>query len=626
MEMMDKMMRLGAAMALAGTISAHRAGAQGDPHPDSTAKGLAAWRYSRLGLFIHWGPVSLKGTEIGWSRGTQVPRAEYDGLYKGFNPTGFDAREWVDVAKAGGFRYLTLTTKHHDGFCLWDSKFTDYDIMASPFGRDATGELTRECKRQGVRFDAYYSVLDWYQPDWQPAGPGGPGYALPAGQAPSMDRYVAYLKSQVGELIAKYDPGAIWFDGDWDATWSQGGHAYGKDVYRTLKLLKPSLVIDNRVYGDRGGWARDFPAAPGDYDTPEKQIGAFDLRRPWETCNTLADQWAYRPGNVMRPVSDYIREIVQTLGGDGNYMLNIGPGPDGRMAANEAAMLRSIGAWTTVHAEGLYGTRGGPWVPGAWGGATWRGDTIYVHVLKWDGSDRCVLPDIPLQVLSTSRLGGGQVGVSRAGGNLIVTVPKAGRDPVAETIRMVMNGSWLSPGLAYTQSSVLDPFNASRAELLSGDAKDFAFHTDQEESPSLVIDLGADARVMGLQIANRADTAFRARARTLTAWVSGDGKAWTEAWRATEAAEVWNAVLGGAEGKGIAGRYLKLGLRENGWLHLRNVKVFGSMSETPASSLSRNRVKPGHPQGLLRSPGGGALGVLEEQVFTGVNGRAVPTP
>ena len=167
---------------------------------DTSAESLDRWRQMRFGMFIHWGPVSLKGTEIGWSRGAQVPQEEYDQLYKQFNPTRFNADEWVSLAKTAGMKYLVITSKHHDGFCLWDSRYTDYNIMATPFGRDVLAELSEACRRQGVMFCVYYSIPDWWHPDYPKGSPGG----RTEKPNPNMPRYFEYVKNQTRELIDKY--------------------------------------------------------------------------------------------------------------------------------------------------------------------------------------------------------------------------------------------------------------------------------------------------------------------------------------------------------------------------------------------------------------------------------------
>jgi len=220
----------------------------------STDSNMQWWTDARFGMFIHWGPVSLKGTEIGWSRGKEVPVEEYDRLYKRFNPQQFNAAEWVSLAKQAGMKYLVLTAKHHDGFCLWDSEYTDYDIMSTPFGRDVVKELSEECKRGGIKFCTYYSVLDWYQPDYNTTdNQGGPGYTLADGKQPDINRYVDYMKGQLQELIENYGPvGIVWFDGDWEPQWKR---EHGTAIYNHVKSLQPDIIINNRVGKGRQGWA-----------------------------------------------------------------------------------------------------------------------------------------------------------------------------------------------------------------------------------------------------------------------------------------------------------------------------------------------------------------------------------
>ena len=178
----------------------------------------------RFGLFIHWGPVSLRGTEIGWSRDKQVSKAEYDSLYKEFNPVLFNADAWVKTAKDAGMKYLTITARHHDGFCLWPTKFTEYNIMNSPYKKDIVGALNEACKKQGIKFCIYYSVLDWYHPDY----PIHSAYDSKPDPKSDMNRYIAFMKNQLKELITKYDPYMLWFDGQWESPWTD---EMGKDLY-----------------------------------------------------------------------------------------------------------------------------------------------------------------------------------------------------------------------------------------------------------------------------------------------------------------------------------------------------------------------------------------------------------
>ena len=355
------------------------------PGPDPES--LARWQEWRFGMFIHWGPVSLKGTEIGWSRGSEVPREEYDELYTQFNPTRFDAREWVRIAQDAGMRYMVITSKHHDGFCIWDSALTDYDIMSTPFHRDILDELSRACREAGMPFGTYHSILDWYQPDYNvDSKPGkGPGYSLPKGKAPSMDRYQEYLQGQLREIVTKYGPlHSMWFDGEWEEPWTA---ERGWQLLRFCRALDPKMLVNNRVGGGRHGMEGTTKTgfAQGDYDTPEQQVGTMNTERPWETCMTICRQWAWKPNDELKTFDECIRILVQTAGGDGNLLLNVGPMPDGRIEPRQVDLLRDIGAWLYVNGESIYGTRGGPFRPAKWGVSTHKGSKVYVHVLEWDG-------------------------------------------------------------------------------------------------------------------------------------------------------------------------------------------------------------------------------------------------
>src|SRR3954451_12115844 len=179
---------------------------------------IEAWQEKRFGMFIHWGPVALTGTKMAWSRGKEVPIEEYDQLYKRFNPSAFDADQWTRIAKDAGMKYLVITSKHHDGFCLWPSKYTDYHIGNAPFKRDVLKELRAACDKNGVQFGTYYSLVDWRDPDYPLGSPGG----TTKKEHSDMERYYQLIRNQTKELITDYGPlGVMWFDGDWEEPWTQ---------------------------------------------------------------------------------------------------------------------------------------------------------------------------------------------------------------------------------------------------------------------------------------------------------------------------------------------------------------------------------------------------------------------
>ncbi|MCL4788506.1 MAG: alpha-L-fucosidase, partial [Verrucomicrobia bacterium] len=246
--------------------------------PSTNAQRLQWWREARFGLFIHWGPVSLKGTEIGWSRagerrgygssGNQVPAEVYDNLYTQFNPTNFNAREWVSIARAAGMKYLVFTSRHHDGFSMFDTKADEYKITdpRSPFRRDVVKELAEACHEAGMPFGLYYSQPDWRHPD--------------AFTPDRHDRYLAYLKQQVTELCSNYGRLDIfWFDGLGKPAKDYDGEA----LVKIIRRLQPHIIINNRT------------GLPEDHDTPEQRVGKYQDDRPWESCITICRQWAWKP-------------------------------------------------------------------------------------------------------------------------------------------------------------------------------------------------------------------------------------------------------------------------------------------------------------------------------------------
>jgi len=423
---------------------------------------LKWWREARFGMFIHWGPVSLKGTEIGWSRGAQVPVEEYDKLYLSFNPTNFKAETWVKIAKAAGMKYLVLTTKHHDGFCLWNSKHTDYHIMHSPFKRDVAGELAAACRHQGIVFCTYHSICDWYHPDYPLGSPGGKTEK----PNPNLERYVQYLKNQLAELVKNYGPlGVLWFDGEWEKPWNAD---LGEDLYRYLRAMQPNLIINNRVTKGRAGMAGTSPAAvfAGDYDTPEQTIGKYQDQRPWETCMTICQQWAWKPDDEMKSLKQCLRTLVLCAGGDGNLLFNVGPMPDGRIEPRQVERLLEMGAWLKKNGESIYGTRGGPYLPSRDLACTRKGKTIYLHVFAWEDDGPLTLPPLPKRVKSAKLLEHGIVELKQEPTGITVQVPLIFRDKIDTVIKLELAGSALDiPTVRTTPAAISESKRATASNI-----------------------------------------------------------------------------------------------------------------------------------------------------------------
>jgi alpha-L-fucosidase len=387
---------------------------------------LQWWAEGRFGMFIHWGPVSLKETEISWSRANSNPKCpnsgpisvdEYDNLYKRFNPTEFNANEWVAIAKAAGMKYMVLTAKHCDGFLLWDSKGSKYNIMHTPFKRDVCAELAKACHEQGMRIGWYYSPMDWRDPDCR---------------SEHNDRFTKTIREELRELLTNYGKiDLLWFDTDGcPATWDQ------EPTYAMIKKLQPEIVIDNRFdLGDPGDPAAASPESIGpnaDYYTPEQFVGGFDIQHPWESCMTTSahDQWSW--GGTKDGAKSFeacMNMLLGCAGGDGNVLLNVGPTPAGIIAPEQAKLIKQVGAWLEKYGESVYGTRGGPFKPGVYGVSTRKGKTIYVHVRKWL-EDTVHLPAIPAKVVGSRVLGGGSADVQQTASGIDITVPEGDRQPL----------------------------------------------------------------------------------------------------------------------------------------------------------------------------------------------------
>ncbi|MDH4201979.1 MAG: alpha-L-fucosidase [Phycisphaerae bacterium] len=403
-------------------------------------KAIKEWQDMRFGMFIHWGPVSLTGHEIGWSRGRETSIEEYDQLYKKFNPTEFNADEWVKTAKDAGMKYMVLTTKHHDGFCLWPSKYTDYHIGNTPFKCDVVGELAAACKQQGIQFGTYYSVCDWWHPDYPLGSPRGKSKKAEH----NMPRYFEYLKNQTKELIDNYGPlGLMWFDGEWEKPWTR---EYGNELYAFLKRAQPTLLINNRVSKGRHGMAGTTKQAhlnAGDFDTPEQRIGGFNRERSWETCMTICKQWAWKPKDKMKSKQECIRTLLQTVGGDGNLLFNVGPMPDGRIEPRQVERLKEMGQWLKQYGDTVYGTRGGPFKPGEWGASTCKENKIFLFVMNWPKEGPLRIPVPSMKVTNIAIKSGGTVNVNRTEKAIELDVPADDRNSISTVIELTTDGNAL---------------------------------------------------------------------------------------------------------------------------------------------------------------------------------------
>jgi alpha-L-fucosidase len=397
----------------------------GQGAPAIPAERLAArewFRDAKFGMFVHWGVYSQLGQGEWVMENRSIPVDTYEWLASAFNPVKFDARAWVATAKAAGVRYITITARHHDGFSMFATKANRYNIVDwTPFARDPMRDLAAECRANGSKLFFYYSQLDWHHPDYWPRG--RTGHATGRAESGDWNRYLDFMDAQLTELLTNYGPiGGIWFDGMWDkpdADWRLG------KTYALIHRLQPTaLIVPNHHEASKPGedvqtFEQDLPGAnTAGFNT--KEVGSL----PLETSLTMNQSWGFNiTDKKFKSVKELIGYLVRAAGNDGNLLLNIGPRPDGTIQPEAVERLRELGDWLGTYGRSIYGTRGGPVSPRAWGATTRRGDTVFVHVLDWP--DRSLsLPPLGARVVHSSMLRGGQqVDVVEARGGVTLTLP-----------------------------------------------------------------------------------------------------------------------------------------------------------------------------------------------------------
>ncbi|SCW40168.1 alpha-L-fucosidase [Mucilaginibacter sp. NFR10] len=383
----------------------------------------------RFGMFVHFGPVTLRGTEIGWSRNKEVAQDNYDNLYKEFNPVLFNADAIVKAAKDAGMKYLVITAKHHDGFALWPSAFTDYNISKTPYKRDIVAELATACKKQGILFCIYHTVLDWHDPNYPIHNP----YDSAKNVKGDMVAFKTQMKNELKELITKYHPYLLWFDGYWEKPWTA---ADGQEIYKFIKSVDPNVIVNNRL-GKESEKLND--QSVGDYLTPEQRIGQLNMNEPWESCITICQQWAWKPNDKMKTAQECIQTLVKTAAGNGNLLLNVGPMPDGRIEVRQVETLRQMGLWLKKYGESIYGTKGGPIAPNDNYAVTRKGNKIYLHIFQKKG-DKIVLPNLPgINITNAYVLGGTKVNYKPDATGYIIDLPQTLPDANSNVIVLELN-------------------------------------------------------------------------------------------------------------------------------------------------------------------------------------------
>lgn len=381
---------------------------------------------AKFGLFVHWGVYCILANGEWVMFQDKISVNDYEKVPDQFNPVKFDPDEWCRMVKDAGMKYITITSKHHDGFAMFDSKVSNYDVVdRTPYGKDILKMLADACERNGIKLFFYHSQLDWHHPDYYPRGRTNYNNGRP--YSGDWYKYLDYMDAQLRELCTNYGKiGGIWFDGMWDkpeADWRLG------KTFRLIHELQPQAMIGNNHH--RAPFpGEDFQmfekGLPGqDPFSQEKSISVL----PLETCETINNAWGYnKSDNHYKSSKDLMQYLIKAAGNNANFLLNVGPMPDGTIQPEFKERLAEMGKWLKINGESIYDTRGGPIPPQSWGVSTQKGDVVYLHVLA--ESDLIIaVPDFGKTIKKAALLNGTTLEFSQTGAGTIIKLPKSNRDP-----------------------------------------------------------------------------------------------------------------------------------------------------------------------------------------------------
>jgi alpha-L-fucosidase len=321
------------------------------------------WHAAKFGMFIHWGLYSVYGHHEWAMEEEGIPVAEYEQLAKQFKPKPNAARAWAKLAKEAGQKYMVMTTKHHEGFCNWDTKLTNYNAAQQGPGRDLVAEYVEAARGEGLRVGFYYSLMDWHHPDG----------ARCASDEAARQRFVEYTHGLIRELMSNYGKiDVLWYDVDWPLD-AKGWES--EKMNAMVFKLQPDIIVNNRN------------GLPGDFSTPEQHITASKEGRAWESCMTMNESWGYqRADDDWKSAKTLVRNVIQCAEGGGNYLLNIGPKGDGSIPMESVERLSAVGEWMGDHGPTIYEAERSQVRSSVMAGFSRKGNTLYVHVYNWPGS------------------------------------------------------------------------------------------------------------------------------------------------------------------------------------------------------------------------------------------------
>ncbi len=567
-------------------------------------KRLDWFRDSKFGMFIHWGPCSIGAKEIGWGRsgnrpgdinmlGERTDDPEYDNYYKAFNPVKYDPDAWAKFAKASGMKYLVLVTKHHDGFSMFNTKQSDYNIMKTPYAKDIVASFVKACHDNGIKAGLYYSTRDWFHQDYLVG---------------DNKKYDTWYQAQVEELLTNYGKiDIMWFD-------HVGGHDWGKwrfaDLFAMMYRCQPDLLVNNRAARFCGPTAPDDKEPSpllervtlGDYYTPEGSIGAMDISSDWESCIHVGQGWSYRGEDGFKGPEECIKMLVSCTTGGGNLLLNFGPRPDGTFVDGEAKVAEAIGEWLAKYGEAVYETRGGPFPNGAWGGSCHKDNKIFLHIFQWNEGEGLVFAPPSVDVLSAKTLDGKPVDFKHDGKALTVNVKSSDRVHPVTVIELTISkpleegvlfrdiiekpddlseyGNVISENASFELSSKEPRWNKEEDHkyLLSSDEghPGFAFCTEYKTNQWVTIDLGEERNIKAMMIRNSDGDR---RSDGIQTYISNDGDSWEKIWEPDMWDQEWFFPVthfhAGINVLGRKARFVKIEQPKLNILALSHLKIYG---------------------------------------------------
>jgi len=411
-------------------------GQPSQPPLDNAAR-LQWFTDAKFGIFVHWGPYSVLGRHE-WARHRfQIPQAEYGQYARAFNPVNFSADAWASLFSRAGAKYVVVTSKHHDGFAIWRSKVSDYDMELTPYEGDPLKDLAKSAPQHGLRLGFYHSIMDWHHPAYRPRRAWE--YKDPKAGG-NNNQYVDFMKEQLRELLTGYgDVAMIWFDGEWEHTLAELKR--DDEVYDFIRTLQPNTLINDRLYERK-------PGNKADFGTPEQFVPATGFNGAlWESCVTInMDSWGYNKYETeFKTDRDLIRMLVEVVSKGGNLLLNVGPKPDGTIQQEFVTRLEAMGDWLAVNGEAIYGTEASPFsrLP-FFGRATRKDANLYLHVFAWPADGQIRVPGLKNLIHTAHLLGDPKktpLAWRRDGNDVLLTIPKTAPDERASVIALRLDSA-----------------------------------------------------------------------------------------------------------------------------------------------------------------------------------------